>query len=435
MTPDRGHRRRPRLAALVAAVVLGGATVAPASTAAAASADTSALAAAPRSAAVPVVGTAGYPEQTLRARLTSRSGTLVPTLVGRVTDPTTDRVIWRRGGATPVVPASTAKVTTGLTALSTFGAGHRYRTTVFRGQAAPRTLYLYGSGDPTLSSARLRSLAVAVAKESKARGIRRVDVRYDDYLFPAPTNASGWLREDVPRWVAPVRALVRDQRNLANTSLDAATYFSKQLAANGVSVASTRRGRTPAARVRVAHTSSPTMSTIVGDMLRLSQNDYAEALLWTSGIKAGAPRTWAGVTGYSRQTLARHGVPVTSVVIRDGSGISRSNRTTAETLSVLASAIYRDPALHSVFFAPNALPVAGRTGTLETRFATAPSSCAKGLVVAKTGSLKDVSALMGIAKGVDGKPRAFAFVSNKRKNTSAVRTRIDVLAATATMCM
>ena len=378
---------------------------------------------------------AGYPSATLRTRLTARSGSLDPTFAGRVLNAASGRAVWTRGSTRAVLPASTAKITTSLTALETFGPNHRYRTIVFRTKASPRTLYLQRSGDLTLTSAQLRRLAAVVAKDAKARGVRSVYVRYDDYLFPEPKNAQGWLPEDVPRWVAPVRALVRDQRNLSDTSADAATYFSRYLQVNGLTVASTQRARTPSDRIKVANSISPVLSTIVADMLRVSQNDYAEALLWTAGIKAGAPKTWAGVTGHARTTLARRGVPLTSVVIRDGSGISRSNRTSAYSLAALVSIIYRDPALRSVFFAPTALPIAGRTGTLETRFGTAPASCAVGRVVGKTGSLKDVTALAGVAHGVDGTPRAFAYVSNRRLSTATVRGRIDVLAATTTMCM
>lgn len=133
--------------------------------------------------------------------------------------------------------------------------------------------------------------------------------------------------------------------------------------------------------------------------------------------------------------LRRYGIPVSGLRLHDGSGLSRSNRATATTLQSLVGELYTDPAMKPHFFSDTALPVAGRTGTLEDRFATSPSSCAVGRVRAKTGSLRDATVLTEIATGTDGRTRAFAFVSHDRTNTAAVRQRIDELAATTVACM
>ena len=69
---------------------------------------------------------------------------------------------------------------------------------------------------------------------------------------------------------------------------------------------------------RVASRPSPEMRRIVADMLRVSHNDYAEKLLWASGMKAGAARTWRGVTTYSRSQVSGYGVPLTGAVLADG---------------------------------------------------------------------------------------------------------------------
>ncbi|WP_252976294.1 D-alanyl-D-alanine carboxypeptidase [Janibacter melonis] len=88
-----------------------------------------------------------------------------------------------------------------------------------------------------------------------------------------------------------------------------------------------------------------------------------------------------------------------------------------------------------MIFADASLPIAGRTGTLQNRFETAPASCAVGRVRAKTGSLRDAGAMAGIAKGTDGKERVFAVVSNGQPYDADLRGRIDSFVATTTLCM
>ncbi len=222
---------------------------------------------------------------------------------------------------------------------------------------------------------------------------------------------------------------------MADTSADAATYFASRLKVRGLVVTSVRRGPVPSGRDLVASTVSPRLRVIVADMLRVSQNDYAEALLWTAGIHAGSPRTWAGVTTHARTSLAAYGVPTDRMVLRDGSGLSRSTRLSAYHLATLMGRVARDPVLRPVFVGREALPRAGQTGTLENRFVTRPTTCAVGRVKAKTGSMRDASTLVGLAAGVDGKERAFAFVSNGRASSTDLRWRIDRLAATSTMCI
>lgn len=372
-------------------------------------------------------------EARLAARLTSRSDVAGPYLVGAATR-ADGKALWSARSITPVRPASLMKVVTAHTALKTFGPRHRYLTKVRRDSSSPARVYLQGSGDPTLSSARIRALASATATAQKAKGATRVQVRYDDYLLPLPTNATGWQTDDVPTWVAPVRALVRDSRNVRNTSADAATYFASRLRAHGLTVVDTKRGRTPSGASTLATTSSPQLMVIVQDMLRVSQNDYAEALLWTSGVKAGAPRTWAGVTGHSRRLLARGGVDVSRLDLYDGSGLSRSDRVTAQAMRQLLGAIDRDPALTSVIYNSKGMPIAGRTGTLEDRYRTDPTDCAAVRVRAKTGSLSSTTALAGRATGTDGKTRSFVFIIDGRTGGAATREQVDRLATTVTGC-
>ena len=385
----------------------------------------------------PSTGSAGQavPDSTLAARLQSRSESLVPTLGGRVLDVDSGKSVWSRGAPVGLRPASATKVLTAMSAIKVLGADHRYRTTVVQPRTQDDRVYLKGSGDPTLSTARLTGLANSTATRLKSQGVSSVYLRVDDSLFPAPTNAHGWEKEDVPEYVAPVRALVVDQKNSMDTSMQAAGVYAQALRAKGISIRSTRRMKAPATARKVTDRTSPVLRSIVADMLRESHNDYAEALLWSSALAAGGTPTWDAVTWRVRREMQRYGVTTSGMTLHDGSGLSRANRISATSLTDLTTRLWKDPQMRSIFFADDALPVAGRTGTLENRFGTAPSSCAVGRVRAKTGSLRDTTVLTGIAVGTDGRTRSFALLSNGRDNTAEVRQRLDELAATAVTCM
>lgn len=378
---------------------------------------------------------AAVPDSTLATRLQSRSAPLVPAFGGQVRDVGSGDVIWSRGASTGLRPASATKVLTALSATQILGAGHRFRTDVEQVKVNPDRVYLTGGGDPTLSTPRLQSMARTTAARLTSQGISSVALRVDDSLFPEPTNAVGWEDEDVPQYVAPVRALVVDQKNSMDTSMQAARVYADALETNGISVRSTTRKKAPQSTNTITYRSSPQLRTIVADMLRESNNDYAEALLWTSGLAAGAEPTWAGMTGQLKAEAQRYGVPKSGMRLYDGSGLSRSNRISATSLSTLMATLYTDPAMKRLVFADHALPIAGRTGTLENRFGTSPSSCAVDKVRGKTGSLRDTTVLTGIAVGDDGRTRAFSFQSGDRDNTAAVRRTIDELAATTVTCM
>jgi D-alanyl-D-alanine carboxypeptidase/D-alanyl-D-alanine-endopeptidase (penicillin-binding protein 4) len=105
-----------------------------------------------------------------------------------------------------------------------------------------------------------------------------------------------------------------------------------------------------------------------------------------------------------RRRLLAWGVPADGVQLVDGSGLSRRDVLSAETLLVVLERMY-DPTLASPWMA--ALPVAGVDGTLAGRLKGTP---AEGNVRAKTGTMSNVRALAGYVKGRDGVPMAFAII-------------------------
>jgi serine-type D-Ala-D-Ala carboxypeptidase/endopeptidase (penicillin-binding protein 4) len=151
---------------------------------------------------------------------------------------------------------------------------------------------------------------------------------------------------------------------------------------------------------------SPPLSTLALRMMKWSQNLYAETLLKTMGAVAGAPGVPGGREAV-RSTLDSWGVSPTGLVMIDGSGLSRYNLVTPETLVTILTRARRDQRLRGTF--EETLPIAGRDGTLEGRLKNTP---AENNVRAKTGSIANARGMSGYVKTADGEPLVFSILAN-----------------------
>jgi serine-type D-Ala-D-Ala carboxypeptidase/endopeptidase (penicillin-binding protein 4) len=355
---------------------------------------------------------------------------------GTVIDVASNKVVWARYGGTGRMPASTTKLVTATNALNRYGPAHRFTTTVKLGRSWS-SLVLVGAGDPSLSSADLTVLAKATAAKVTAQGVKSVRVYADDHLFAAPSLASGWKSSYVPTDVRWVRALVVDGHHANDTSLDAAKVFAGKLKAAGVGVVAVGRATARLGAPLVATVQGDRLDAIVRQMMLVSDNDHAEALHRLVAVKASYPATWTGARLAQRVSLARDGITLPDNALRDGSGLSRSDRLTSTQLARVVDNILESHQSDLAVLRSGGLPVAGRTGTLRAsygRFNTSPSKCAAGRVVAKTGTLSDAVALAGWTRGTDGRLKAFAFLVNYKKADLTLKRRIDALAATVTGC-
>jgi D-alanyl-D-alanine carboxypeptidase/D-alanyl-D-alanine-endopeptidase (penicillin-binding protein 4) len=211
-----------------------------------------------------------------------------------------------------------------------------------------------------------------------------------------------------PQGAPPSRVL----RTVERPTLYAADVFRRALRAHGVRVAgATVRGRTSPDATTVATRTSMPLSRLARPFLKVSNNVMAEALVKAIGRKARGQGTWkaglSAVTAY----LARLGVDTSQVTMTDGSGLARSNRTTAAQVGVLLRSARRQPWFPSWYAA---LPVAGNPdrlvgGTLAKRMA---GTAAAGNVHAKTGTLTGVTALSGYVTGPDGRGLVFSSLFN-----------------------
>lgn len=424
---------RPRaltpLTGLLLAGLLGGLAAGPPAAAAPTAAATTASTATTRSRAVAPVG--------LVTRLdgAARSRYLGAHLSGVVVDEATGEVVWSRNADRGRLPASTQKLVTAYTALRTLGPQRQLITRSVESTAVPGNVYLVGAGDPTLTSARLRTLAQRTASALKAQGRSRITLYADASALPAPSLAPGWKASYVAqREVQPIRGLTLAGYRGPNGSLAAATAFRAHLVAAGISVGPVGPGVAPATQRELSASWSVPVATMVAQMLRVSDNDIAEYLLRAAAAADGASPTWAAAAEHARRVLEADGIPLAGYAAFDGSGLSRSNRMPVATLAAAVDRMWDDPALRAVAFGPSAMPRAGRTGTLSSRFSAPAQRCARGRVAAKTGTLDGVVGLAGLADGVDGRRRVFVFLTNGGGRTASVRSATDSLATAVVGC-
>jgi D-alanyl-D-alanine carboxypeptidase/D-alanyl-D-alanine-endopeptidase (penicillin-binding protein 4) len=151
---------------------------------------------------------------------------------------------------------------------------------------------------------------------------------------------------------------------------------------------------------------SPPLREILPPFLKPSQNQIGEILLKTLGLThGGAGRADSGAAVVRRQLLEWGAAP-DGFVIRDGSGLSRHDLVTPETIVRVLSAIRSDTAFRAFY---DALPVAGVDGTVSSRMR---GTAAQGNVHAKTGSLDMARSLSGYVTTADGRLLIFSILGN-----------------------
>lgn len=168
---------------------------------------------------------------------------------------------------------------------------------------------------------------------------------------------------------------------------------------------------------------SPPLSEIATVLMKVSQNLYAETLLKTLGATRGTPTAEAG-RKVVQEVLEGWGVPPDAVVLSDGSGLSRYNFVTAETLVRILGQMHRDQRHQAAFSAT--LPIGGRDGTIARRM---KGTRAEGNVQAKTGSIANVRALSGYTRTVDGELLVFSIIANNFNLPPSVIDGVTDLAA------
>jgi D-alanyl-D-alanine carboxypeptidase/D-alanyl-D-alanine-endopeptidase (penicillin-binding protein 4) len=328
-----------------------------------------------------------------------------------VYDLQTGRVIFALHAERPLRPASNEKLATTFGALTALGPSFRIETDVLGDGTQDGTkwqgdIVLKGYGDPTLSSADLRSLAHQVAQD----GITRVNGRVigDESWFDTRRIGAGWKPQFYLRESPALSALIVDRGwngyDETEPALTAAQLFRRDLVDAGVSVRGpARTGVASADATALGYVMSAPLASLIRFMDTESDNFTAEMLIKQLGaVQRGAGTARAGAAE-TRVLLTDAGVPLPGIRIADGSGLSRIDRWTAAGIADELRDMWLDPDLQPYITA--SLPIAGVSGTLEDRMQSGP---AYRFVRAKTGTTDNASALSGFV----GDRYVFSIVEN-----------------------
>jgi D-alanyl-D-alanine carboxypeptidase/D-alanyl-D-alanine-endopeptidase (penicillin-binding protein 4) len=168
-----------------------------------------------------------------------------------------------------------------------------------------------------------------------------------------------------------------------------------------------RLGPVPAGARLVYTHESLTLAEVIRLVNKFSSNVMARHLLLTIGAeKAGRPGTTTAGARAIGEFLATRGIPTADLVIENGSGLSRSERISAQGLADVLLDAWRSP------YAPEfqaSLPLSAVDGTLRRRFRSPEM---EGRLRMKTGSLQDVSALAGYVDAASGRTYVVVIILN-----------------------
>ena len=180
--------------------------------------------------------------------------------------------------------------------------------------------------------------------------------------------------------------------------------------------------------VELGSVSSPPLSEIVTRMMKPSQNLYAHLLLLQVGAQnAPSPVPWqttedAGLVALG-QFLQHASIPKSSVLLEEGSGLSRGALVTPDATIELIKFMARHR--HAAPFR-DSLPIAGVDGTLRNRM---KGTAAAGNARAKTGTLRYVNTLSGYITSKAGENLVFSLMLNNYSGNDA-RAALDNIVVT-----
>jgi serine-type D-Ala-D-Ala carboxypeptidase/endopeptidase (penicillin-binding protein 4) len=363
-------------------------------------------------------------------------------------------------------PASLTKILTAGAALEYLGSDFEFKTEMLSdGNIENRTLsgslYLRAGGDPAFNKEKLYMFLGALQKKN----IRLItgNIVIDDSLYSdiRARDSRSWLASlssngnyplfinlDPPsklvplsrQWLKAERRLRRllylndgyvTYQNMTQPDLWTGQRFLNLLKRAGIRVkGKVVRGEVPSEAFVLSTVSNP-ITKVIHDMLKSSNNFYADMMIRNLAAKAGEkPATVRAGMEFIYTFLDHVGIPREEYLLSSGAGFTHSNFISAGALCKILNHLKAETSVSSAFF--SSLPVAGVDGTLKTRMRRTP---AQGRIHAKTGYLgriitkfrkvDGVVALGGFADSSNGKILTFVFLYNGVRSPSAVRAIFD----------
>lgn len=351
------------------------------------------------------------------------------TFEGSVINVKTGEVLFDRGATKAAAPASVLKVLTAAAALATIGPDFRMTTRVYEG-STPGSIVLVGGGDATLSAlpAGVESFYSGAPKldDLAAQTLAAWEASHPDeeittvildatYWDPVDRWDATWNRSDQTDGYQPeVTALMVDgdranpYQGTSRRSKDPIGNAGKAfVAALGLDhQVEITTGSALTSQPLLAQVKSQPIKVLIHQMLPPSDNTLGEMIARVVSKESGAGGSAASLATVIPGALTQYGLVTTGLTIRDGSGLSEGNLVPPLFVSQLMAKVYEGQ--QGLDIVKGALPVAGRNGSLASRF-DGDNAVARGAVSAKTGWVNSSRTLAGFVTANDGTILSFAF--------------------------
>jgi len=356
---------------------------------------------------------------------------------------------------------SVLKVLTASAAIAALGADYQISTQVIDGSTAG-SIVLVGHGDATLSAMpagtesvysgapKLSSLAASViAKYSAAHpGQPITQIILDaSYWNPSDKWDPSWKRtEQTIGYHSEVTALQVDGDRADPTKQTsprtkdpisrAGKLFLAALRAadtGGVVDASVKLSSgTAAGGALLGEVKSQPVRVLIKQMLLNSDNTIAEMLARIVSVESGLGGSAASLQQAVPSALWPNDQKTAGrVVIIDGSGLSENNGVPADVMAEFMRRVAAGS--DNLDIVRDALPVAGKSGTLSGRF-TGDNASARGHVTAKTGWIDTAYTLSGFVDAKDGTRLTFAFYAVGGGIQADAKEALDSITAAVYRC-
>jgi len=190
------------------------------------------------------------------------------------------------------------------------------------------------------------------------------------------------------------------------------------LTSRGIAVGDTAHADAAREDSLFAVTSAP-LSVVLGAFLKPSQNQIGEVLVKTVALARTDTGTYRVARRLMGERLRAWGARPDGFLVWDGSGMSRRDLVSPETLAHVLDAMRHNPNFQLYY---DALPVAGVDGTLRARMR---STRAEANVRGKTGTLGEVRSLSGFVTTAGGRQLIFSVLCNNYLVPTSYITRVQ----------
>jgi D-alanyl-D-alanine carboxypeptidase/D-alanyl-D-alanine-endopeptidase (penicillin-binding protein 4) len=246
-----------------------------------------------------------------------------------------------------------------------------------------------------------------------ARGMALVDARcadWDDHWKPATTAREGGVTTITLHGAFPRACTARPALQLLDRD-ELAERLLRTLwrGLGGRFTGRVREGTALAGAAVLARRQGRPWGELMRPLNKISDNAWTRVLFHELGV--AAPAGTAGPTAQRadsllRDWLRRERIDAAALVSDNGSGLSRSERVSAQLLAEMLRAAWQGRHRHDLLAT---LPTVGVDGTMRLRLRESPAT---GWARLKTGTLRNVVGLAGVLRDGDGRDWAVAMLIN-----------------------